>query len=144
MPPEANVAYAAASASGVVDEVPRTFAGYGSNAPVPELPPALTTPSSAAPFMMLQRSSCIAMVRYARLTEPLVASATVMTPRPPSAFPGVHFLLMPRLPHAVNWFSFSGRTVPSTRSLRLWPCLSHSSSVNGLNVDPGANPVEPP
>ncbi len=48
-------------------------------------------------------------------------------------------------PHDVNWFSFSGRTLPLTRSLRLCPpCLSHSSSVNGLNVDPGAKPVEPP
>ena len=34
--------------------------------------------------------------------------------------------------------------LPSMTSLRLWPSFSHCASVNGLNVEPGANPFEAP
>ena len=54
----------------------------------------------------------------------------------------VHGSFAPLAPHVVNMFSFSVRSVPSTGSLRLCPCLSHSSRVNGLNVEPGAKPLD--
>ncbi len=65
-------------------------------------------------------------------------------PAPPSALPTFQVWLGYREPHAVNWLVFRVRSEPLTRWFRLWPVLSHSSSVNGLNVEPGMNPFDPP
>ena len=63
----------------------------------------------------------MAMVRYARLTEFLVASSTVIRLPLPSALPGVRFSLRPLAPHEVDVFSFHGRlALPSTISWRLY------------------------
>ncbi len=87
MPPEANVAKAAAIFSGATDWLPSTLAGSGSKA-LP-LPPC-TTPRLAAPSMIEHRSSWVAIAMKAEFTELRVASSTDMTPLlPPSALPNL-------------------------------------------------------
>jgi len=81
------------------------------------------------------------------LTEFAVALSTVIGPESlPSAFAGLYgdCVTGPSTHEAVHESGLYSRRVASITWLRPLPSWSHATSANGLNVDPGWKPFDPP
>src|SRR6218665_2161540 len=104
--------------------------------------------NAAGVCLILHRSSCWAMDTNALLTEYFVAARAVFA-WVWSSFSGLYcpFHPPPAAPPLALHESLNlvkSRREPLKVSLSECPSLSHSASVNTLNVDPGCMPPEPP